>query len=248
MTKEVEKSHTMKMGPESIYQSLDSMIDQDNRHKYHESTNVNELKDKIEKYKIRNERFANDEDADQRREKIQRMEKKLEWTVHKAAPVPILAGSNMLGDSLYIYGVDFMSTDDVKKYFSRYSKLSDQAEVDEETFKIIWINDSSCVVKLPSDALAGKAYLELKLSEPRVDDQLPPLNIYLQDLKEWEAKKQAEKVLNPDYEDLFAEAPVVKEVKVAEEETQIDTRNYEYGTGFIDVMGYKIVNMRGESW
>jgi len=47
-----------------------------------------------------------------------------------------------------------MSTDNVKSYFSRYSKLQGQEEVDEETFKVIWINDSSCVVKLPSYALA----------------------------------------------------------------------------------------------
>lgn len=82
------------------------------------------------------------------------MEKKLEWTEHKAAPVPILEGQNMLSDSLYIYGVDYMSTEDVCSYFSRYSKLAFQEAVDPETFKITWINDSSCVVKLPSEAQA----------------------------------------------------------------------------------------------
>lgn len=48
------------------------------------------------------------------------MEKKLEWTEHKAPPLPIMQGSNILKDSLYLYGVDFMSTDDVKKYFNRF--------------------------------------------------------------------------------------------------------------------------------
>ena len=42
------------------------------------------------------------------------MEKKLEWTVHKAFPLPILITSTILDDSLYLYGVDFMSTKDVE--------------------------------------------------------------------------------------------------------------------------------------
>lgn len=46
-----------------------------------------------------------------------RMEKKLEYTVHKSPPIPILQGSSILPDSLYLYGVDYMSTDNVKEYF-----------------------------------------------------------------------------------------------------------------------------------
>jgi hypothetical protein len=95
------------------------------------------------------------------------MEKKLQWTEHKASPVPILEGAKLLKDSLYIYGVDYMSTDDVKSYFARYSKLPGEEEVNEEHFKVTWINDSSCVVKLPGHIQAFKAYDELKLSEPR---------------------------------------------------------------------------------
>lgn len=92
------------------------------------------------------------------------MQKKLEWTEHKAPPLPIIQGSNILKDSLYIYGVDFMSTDDVKKYFGRYWK-SEEVENEEEAIKVIWINDSSCVVKLSSELKATKAYIELKLTE-----------------------------------------------------------------------------------
>lgn len=81
------------------------------------------------------------------------MEKKLEWTQHKAPPVPILADSNILSNSLYLYGVDFMSTDDVKNYFHRYSQLAqgvESLESEEDQFNVKWINDSSCVIKLPS--------------------------------------------------------------------------------------------------
>ena len=45
--------------------------------------------------------------------KIQRLEKKLEWTEHKAPPVPIIKGANILPDAIYLYGVDYLSTKDV---------------------------------------------------------------------------------------------------------------------------------------
>jgi len=48
------------------------------------------LRQKIEQFKQRNERFANDDNAERRKEKIYRMEKKLEWTEHKAPPLPIM--------------------------------------------------------------------------------------------------------------------------------------------------------------
>lgn len=72
--------------------SLDDMIESNkSKSKGHvRTTNANELRDKIEKYKERAERFLNDEEeAERRLEKIQRMEKKLAWTEHKAPPLPI---------------------------------------------------------------------------------------------------------------------------------------------------------------
>lgn len=105
-----------------IAMSLDDMIDQDYKQRpYRKAANPNELKQQIEKYKQRTERFTNEDEAESRQRKIQRMEKKLEWTEHKAPPLPIMQGSTILPDSLYLYGVDFMSTDDVKKYFKRYA-------------------------------------------------------------------------------------------------------------------------------
>lgn len=69
--------------------SLDDLIEKENRKNFHPTTNPHELKEKIEKFKQRSERFANEEDRETRENKIHRMEKKLEWTVHKASPLPI---------------------------------------------------------------------------------------------------------------------------------------------------------------
>ena len=55
-----------------------------------------------------------------------KMETVLEWSEHKAPPIPILKESNILADSLFLYGVDYMSTDDVKRYFRNYSSGSSQ--------------------------------------------------------------------------------------------------------------------------
>jgi len=52
--------------------------------------NTDQLRTKIEKYRERAERFKNDEEVEDRLDKIKRMEKKLEWTEHKAPPLPII--------------------------------------------------------------------------------------------------------------------------------------------------------------
>jgi len=70
------------------------------------------------------------------------MEKKLEWTEHKGPPLPIQKGSTILEDKLYLYGVDFMSTNDVVKYFNRYTN----PESKEPEKDVVWINDSSCII------------------------------------------------------------------------------------------------------
>ena len=78
--------------------------------------------------------------------RIQRLEKKLEWTEHKAPPIPITKGSTIISDCMYLYGVYYLSTKDVAQYFSRFT--DEKSTVNGlEKLKIIWINDSSCVVK-----------------------------------------------------------------------------------------------------
>ena len=135
-----------------------------------------------------------------------------------------------------------MSTGDVRKYFKKYFGFNDG---DGDNIK--WINDSSCVIVFPSVDMAKLAYFELKLSEPREDEKLPPLNLYLQDLREMEKREKEKKEHNPDYDTLFG-APAQEEEKKPEEEDMgmevdeiaLDTRNEEVGIGFIDVIGYKL--------
>lgn len=138
---------------------------------------------------------------------MKHMETVLQWTEHKAPPIPILLDSELLLDSLFLYGVDYMSNDDVKRYFKNYSEGQTEEGTDDgaKDLAIKWINDSSCVVQLPSEALARKAYDALKLSEKRMDDRLPPLTLYLEDLNEMKRQEFEKKQKNPDYDVLFGQ-------------------------------------------
>lgn len=117
--------------------------------------------------------------------------------------------------------------------------------VDEnDVLEVKWINDSSCVVKFPSEKHSKQAYQDLKLSEARMDDQLPPLENYLQDLRESQNNEQKKKDHNPDYDTLFGGEQEQKEEMKNEFDLSlnvvVDPRNFEQGIGFIDVMGYKL--------
>ena len=154
--------------------------------------------------KQRAQRFGGDdleEDEEKLQNKIHRMETKLKWIEHKAPPLPIQAKSTITTDSLYLFGVDFMSTGDVLKYFKRY--LNQEEPEEDQKKRVVWINDSSCLVKFESSDHSLKAYEQLKLSEPRDDDELPSLKTYLQEKQQIEKEDQAKKEHNPDYEDLF---------------------------------------------
>ena len=50
-------------------------------------------------------------------------------------------------DSLYVFGVDFMSSDQVMAYFEVFYPV-----------EVEWLNDSSCNVKFPSPEVALLAY------------------------------------------------------------------------------------------
>jgi hypothetical protein len=58
-----------------------------------------------------------------------------------------------LPDSIYLYGTDYMSNDDVKKYFDRFGVQ-----------KITWLNDSSCTVQFENTDNAERAYQACALS------------------------------------------------------------------------------------
>ena len=88
---------------------------------------------------------------------MERLQRKLEFAKHKEAPIPLPLGSNILPDALYLYGVDYMSTNDIKTYFERYS-------TDKEALEVKWINDSACIVKFEGEDQAKRAIKEQALS------------------------------------------------------------------------------------
>ena len=95
-------------------------------------------------------------------------------------PAPIQFDSIILEDSLYLYGVDYMSNQDILGYFRKYKDpnappLEDEPEDDDAMnvdqgnkykkpreipgeVKVEWIDDSSCVIKFVNKDLARSAY------------------------------------------------------------------------------------------
>jgi hypothetical protein len=87
----------------------------------------------------------------------ERLQRKLEFARHKDAPKPIEKESTVIPDAIYLYGVDYMNTFEIKSYFERYS-------TDKEKLIVSWINDSSCTVKFENEDFMKKAFTELPLS------------------------------------------------------------------------------------
>lgn len=74
---------------------------------------------------------------------MERLQRKLDFARHKEAPRPIEQGSTIMEDSIYFYGVDYMSTQDIKSYFERFAS-------NIEALELTWLNDSSCKIKFES--------------------------------------------------------------------------------------------------
>jgi hypothetical protein len=81
---------------------------------------VYQIKNNLERYNKRLERFGTDYLSKKQQNDLNKLKKELEWVEHNCPPAPILYNSQILLDSLYLYGVDYMSTWDIHKYFSRY--------------------------------------------------------------------------------------------------------------------------------
>jgi hypothetical protein len=70
--------------------------------------------------------------------------------------------------------------------------------------------------------------VELKLSELRTSDELPSLNTYIQQKREFDLKEQVAKDFNPEYDDLFAtDKPEEKKQPGKDDPIEIDPRNYD---------------------
>ena len=107
---------------------------------------VEDIELEIKKLQDRQQKFGNL--TEESKIRLERLQRKLDFARHKEAPKPIENDAVMNPDTLYLYGVDYMSTDDIKGYFDRFG----------ENKEVIWINDSSCRVKFESEEVALKAY------------------------------------------------------------------------------------------
>lgn len=114
-----------------------------------------ELETEIKKLQDRQAKFGVITEESQRILNI--LQRRFEFAKHKEAPKPILLEAEVLPNSILLYGVDYMSTFDIKSYFERFASTKDALEVK-------WINDSSCTVKFESEALAQKAYRDSSLT------------------------------------------------------------------------------------
>ena len=93
----------------------------------------------IERIRKRHERFGEDVTAESEA-KIKYLEQRIKKAKNFEKPEEIKDGAEIIEDSLYLYGTDFMSTNDIKEYMS-----TQFPELD-----IKWINDSSCTLKFKS--------------------------------------------------------------------------------------------------
>lgn len=99
---------------------------------------MEELEKEIQRLKDREEKF--DTHTEESKKHLDRMQRKLDFTRHKEQPTPIEVESLVAEDTLYLYGVDYMNTFEIKKYFDGFGAEKE----------ISWINDSSCRIKFES--------------------------------------------------------------------------------------------------
>lgn len=99
---------------------------------------------KIDKLKARAERFADEEADIEPNPHIKNLESRVNQLRSYEKPVEIQRTATISEDSLYLYGTDFMSTEDIKDYMG----------VQFPDIIITWINDSSCTIKFVSQEQA----------------------------------------------------------------------------------------------
>ena len=108
---------------------------------------VDKIQTQIERIKARQERFG--EEVDQvASSKINQLNKRITSLKAFEKPVGIAEGANILSDTVYLYGTDYMSNKDIKAYIG--TQFPDH--------EIKWINDSSCTIKLATQEMAEQMF------------------------------------------------------------------------------------------
>ena len=120
-------------------------------------SSVSAIEKEILKLQERQSKFGN-EVTDEAKKMLHRLTKKLEFLKHKEPPRRIQLEEEMSMDTLYLYGVDYMSTKEVKEYFKSFKEP-----------EVTWINDSACRIKFESQDLALNAYKAISMSSHQDD-------------------------------------------------------------------------------
>ena len=93
--------------------------------------------------------------------KIQQLEQRITKIHNVAKPEEIKATAVIKEDTLYLYGTDFMSTDEINLYMMQYPDM-----------KVRWINDSSCTLSFKSNDEAAQAYHKFSVKPVQADESL----------------------------------------------------------------------------
>ena len=104
---------------------------------------VDKIQTQIDRIKARQERFG-EEVTEIASSKINQLNKRITSLKAFEKPVGITEGAQILSDTVYLYGTDFMSNKDINQYIGTQFP----------NHEIKWINDSSCTIKLATAEMA----------------------------------------------------------------------------------------------
>ncbi len=107
---------------------------------------VERIAENISKIKMRQQKFA-EQPMPEAETKIQQLEQRITKIHNVEKPEEIKSSAIIKEDTLYLYGTDFMSTDEINLYMMQFPDM-----------KVQWINDSSCTLKFKSNEEAAEAY------------------------------------------------------------------------------------------
>ena len=113
---------------------------------------VKKINQQIERIKQRKERFG-EEVEKVSMQKIKKLNKRITSLKAYEKPSEIKQDAEIIEDSLYMYGTDFMSTADIRNYFGTLFPKT----------QIKWINDSSCTIQFQSKEEAESAYAKFSV-------------------------------------------------------------------------------------
>lgn len=121
---------------------------------------VERLEENISKIKHRQQKFC-EEPMVEAVSKIVNLEKRIEKLHNVSKPDEIKSDAVIIENQLYLYGTDFMSTEEIRVHFMRYPRVF-----------VNWINDSSCTLLFSTHEEAADAYHQYSVKPVEADQSL----------------------------------------------------------------------------